>query len=398
MGVVRNTDTPPSRQSRDALHKLRFRGSDQVRTLFADSGLGGVATVGYIRTGAEGVATAVHCCDQDFRRVEAKGLEPSNLLTASQALYQLSYAPEGCPHSIRSPATASRLGAGCRASGPATRPPDRSRPRTRRNSSPHTPTNLVPWRHTTFARSRSAGSGAGRRRAPTGSISTIRGRPTTCCACTPTPAGPPTKAISATTPSVTCWSRYRTMQGHAVLSPFGFDSFGLPAENAAIKGGDHPRIYTEARIAELKASVKRLGAVYDWRRELRSHDPDYMRWNQVIFLELLRAGLAYRAEAPVNWCPGCHTVLANEQVLPTAPASGRGTSSIAATSSSGSSGSRSTPRSCSTPSTAWTGPTGQDDAAQLDRPVRRRPVPHGRRRTTGDRDRGLHDTPDTASA
>ncbi len=74
-------------------------------------------------------------------------------------------------------------------------------------------------------------------------------------------------------------------------------------------------MYTEARIAELKASVKRLGAVYDWRRELRSHDPDYIRWNQVIFLELLRAGLAYRAEAPVNWCPGCHTVLANEQVL-----------------------------------------------------------------------------------
>ena len=109
--------------------------------------------------------------------------------------------------------------------------------------------------------------------------------------------------------------RHRTMQGHAVLSPFGFDSFGLPAENAAIKGGDHPRVYTEARIAELKASVKRLGAVYDWRRELRSHDPDYIRWNQVIFLELLRAGLAYRAEAPVNWCPGCHTVLANEQVL-----------------------------------------------------------------------------------
>ena len=109
--------------------------------------------------------------------------------------------------------------------------------------------------------------------------------------------------------------RQRTMQGHAVLSPFGFDSFGLPAENAAIKGGDHPRVYTEARIAELTASVRRLGAVYDWRRELRSHDPDYIRWNQVIFLELLRAGLAYRSEAPVNWCPGCHTVLANEQVL-----------------------------------------------------------------------------------
>ena len=103
--------------------------------------------------------------------------------------------------------------------------------------------------------------------------------------------------------------RYRTMNGDAVLSPFGFDSFGLPAENAAIKGGMPPRIYTEARIAELKASVKRLGAVYDWRRELRSHDPDYMLWNQVIFLKFLEAGLAYRAEAPVNWCPGCQTVL-----------------------------------------------------------------------------------------
>src|ERR1700685_713414 len=81
--------------------------------------------------------------------------------------------------------------------------------------------------------------------------------------------------------------RYRTMQGYGVLSPFGFDSFGLPAENAAIKGGVAPRAYTEARIAELKASVLRLGAVYDWRREVRSHDPSYMRFNQMIFLRLL---------------------------------------------------------------------------------------------------------------
>ncbi|HMK63145.1 MAG TPA: leucine--tRNA ligase, partial [Acidimicrobiales bacterium] len=108
--------------------------------------------------------------------------------------------------------------------------------------------------------------------------------------------------------------RHRTMQGDAVLSPFGFDSFGLPAENAAIKTGQHPRTFTEARIAELKDSVKALGAVYDWRREVRSHDPSYIRWNQVIFLRFLAAGLAYRALAPVNWCPGCQTVLANEQV------------------------------------------------------------------------------------
>ena len=109
--------------------------------------------------------------------------------------------------------------------------------------------------------------------------------------------------------------RYRTMLGKAVLTPFGFDSFGLPAENAAIKTGMHPRTFTEARIIELKSSLVRLGAVYDWRREVRSHDPEYMRWTQLIFLKLWEAGLAYRATAPVNWCPGCQTVLANEQVL-----------------------------------------------------------------------------------
>ncbi|HWD95887.1 MAG TPA: leucine--tRNA ligase [Acidimicrobiales bacterium] len=109
--------------------------------------------------------------------------------------------------------------------------------------------------------------------------------------------------------------RYQTMLGKAVLSPYGFDSFGLPAENAAIKAGSHPRLFTEARMHELKTSVRRLGAVYDWRREVFSHDPNYIRWSQTIFLAFLEAGLAYRAEAQVNWCPGCKTVLANEQVL-----------------------------------------------------------------------------------
>ncbi len=109
--------------------------------------------------------------------------------------------------------------------------------------------------------------------------------------------------------------RYQTMRGKAVLSPFGFDSFGLPAENAAIKAGSHPRVFTEARMAELRRSVERLGAVYDWRRLVFSHDPTYIRFSQQIFLAFYRAGLAYRAEAPVNWCPGCGTVLANEQVL-----------------------------------------------------------------------------------
>ena len=110
--------------------------------------------------------------------------------------------------------------------------------------------------------------------------------------------------------------RWRAMQGYAVLSPFGFDSFGLPAENAAIKSGIHPRVFTDARMGELASSVVRLGAVYDWRRTVRSHDPVYMKFNQVIFLKFLDAGLAYRKKAPVNWCPGCNTVLANEQVRP----------------------------------------------------------------------------------
>jgi leucyl-tRNA synthetase len=109
--------------------------------------------------------------------------------------------------------------------------------------------------------------------------------------------------------------RYQTMKGHGVLSPFGFDSFGLPAENAAIKTGMHPREFTDARIDELRSSVRQLGAVYDWRREVRSHDPSYIRWTQTIFLALMEAGLVYRKKAPVNWCPGCSTVLANEQVL-----------------------------------------------------------------------------------
>ncbi len=109
--------------------------------------------------------------------------------------------------------------------------------------------------------------------------------------------------------------RYRTMGGFAVLSPMGFDSFGLPAENAAIKTGVHPRAFTDDRIQQLKSSISRIGSVYDWRREVHSHDPDYIRGTQWLFLRLLENDLAYRKESPVNWCPGCATVLANEQVL-----------------------------------------------------------------------------------
>ena len=153
--------------------------------------------------------------------------------------------------------------------------------------------------------------------------------------------------------------RYQTMLGKAVLSPYGFDSFGLPAENAAIKAGSHPRPFTEARMHELKTSVRRLGAVYDWRREVYSHDPEFIKWSQAIFLAFLKSGLAYRAKAQVNWCPGCMTVLANEQVLgdgtPNAPV----TSSNDETSSSGSFVLPPTPRSCST---AWTHSSGPNES------------------------------------
>ena len=109
-------------------------------------------------------------------------------------------------------------------------------------------------------------------------------------------------------------TRYHTMLGEAVLTPIGFDSFGLPAENAAIKTGTHPREYTEDRIEELSSSLRRIGASYDWRRIVKSHDPSYIQWTQWIFLKFYEAGLVYRADSPVNWCPGCQTVLANEQV------------------------------------------------------------------------------------
>ena len=107
--------------------------------------------------------------------------------------------------------------------------------------------------------------------------------------------------------------RYKTMQGFGVLSPMGWDSFGLPAENAAIAEGIHPGIITRQRIATMTAQIKRLGSAYDWRRELSCCEPDYYRWTQWLFVQLHRAGLAYKQMAPVNWCPSCQTVLANEQ-------------------------------------------------------------------------------------
>jgi leucyl-tRNA synthetase len=110
-------------------------------------------------------------------------------------------------------------------------------------------------------------------------------------------------------------TRYHRMRGMNVLSPMGWDSFGLPAENAAIQTGVHPREFTERQIVTMKAQLRRLGAVYDWTREIASHTPEFYKWDQWLFLQLFEQGLAYKKQAMVNWCPKDQTVLANEQVV-----------------------------------------------------------------------------------
>ncbi|MBM3925675.1 MAG: leucine--tRNA ligase [SAR202 cluster bacterium] len=110
-------------------------------------------------------------------------------------------------------------------------------------------------------------------------------------------------------------ARFKRMQGHNVLHPMGFDAFGLPAENAAIKRGIHPYAWTIDNIQRMRGQLRSMGAIYDWDREVVCCLPKYYRWNQWFFLQLFKAGLAYRAKAPVNWCPSCQTVLANEQVV-----------------------------------------------------------------------------------
>src|SRR5215203_6595784 len=110
-------------------------------------------------------------------------------------------------------------------------------------------------------------------------------------------------------------AHFRRRHGYAVMRPMGYDAFGLPAENAAIKEGRHPREVTERNIASIRRQMERMGWAIDWDRVLATHEPEYYRWTQWLFLRFFERDLAYRKEAPVKWCPNDQTVLANEQVI-----------------------------------------------------------------------------------
>ena len=110
------------------------------------------------------------------------------------------------------------------------------------------------------------------------------------------------------------WARFKRMQGYNLFEPMGYDAFGLPAENYAIKQGIHPAVSTAENIDGIRKQLKRMGTMYDWSKEVNTSDPRYYKWTQWFFLLLYRNGLAYKKKAPVNWCPSCKTVLANEQV------------------------------------------------------------------------------------
>jgi len=111
------------------------------------------------------------------------------------------------------------------------------------------------------------------------------------------------------------WARFKKLKGYNVFEPMGYDAFGLPAENFAIKTGIHPHDSTMKNIADIRAQLKNMGCMYDWDAELMTCVPEYYKWNQWLFIQLYKKGLAYRKNAPVNWCTSCNTVLANEQVL-----------------------------------------------------------------------------------
>ena len=106
------------------------------------------------------------------------------------------------------------------------------------------------------------------------------------------------------------YARFKRMQGYNVFHPMGFDAFGLPAENYAIKTGIHPQDSTFANMEDIERQLRAIGGTFDWDHTLKTCTPDYYRWTQWLFLQLYKNGLAYRKEAPVNWCPSCNTVLA----------------------------------------------------------------------------------------
>ena len=111
------------------------------------------------------------------------------------------------------------------------------------------------------------------------------------------------------------WSRYKMMQGYYLIHPMGLDAFGLPAENYAIKTGQHPAISTAKNISNIKRQINEIAAIYDWDREVNTTDPDFYKWTQWIFVKMFKEGLAYEKEFPINWCPSCKTGLANEEVV-----------------------------------------------------------------------------------
>lgn len=111
------------------------------------------------------------------------------------------------------------------------------------------------------------------------------------------------------------WSRYKMMQGYYLIHPMGWDAFGLPAENYAIKNGVHPSISTAENIKNIKRQINEIAAIYDWDREVNTTDPNYYKWTQWIFVQMFKKGLAYEKEMPINWCPSCKTGLANEEVV-----------------------------------------------------------------------------------
>lgn len=111
------------------------------------------------------------------------------------------------------------------------------------------------------------------------------------------------------------WSRYKLMQGHYVIHPMGWDAFGLPAENYAIKNGVHPSISTASNVANIKKQINEIAAIYDWDMEVNTTDPEFYKWTQWIFVQMFKKGLAYEKQMPINWCPSCKTGLANEEVV-----------------------------------------------------------------------------------